>query len=231
MTFWRNPLMDRVRGDDDLSRPAVSAPCSPDSAATAAREHYILGRPPRLPPLPPAEHDDEAKAIVANMRQAVGAAPSDELPEFFATMLRHPQLMEKQVALSAQFHRGQLAPRDRQLAILRTAWLCQAPYEWGQHVEASKRMAGITSAEIERVTLGSEAPEWSGHDRAILRAVEELFEHAIITDDTWEALASTLNDQQLLELPVLIGTYQTIAYLLNTVRFRLMDNHGGLTAR
>src|SRR5262245_8389695 len=27
-----------------------------------------------------------------------------------------------------------LPPRDRELLILRTAWLCRAAYEWGQHV-------------------------------------------------------------------------------------------------
>ena len=32
-----------------------------------------------------------------------------------------------------------LAPRDREILILRIGWLCQAEYEWAQHVRVGRR--------------------------------------------------------------------------------------------
>ena len=60
--------------------------------------------------------------------------------------------------------------RERELAVLRVAWLCRAPYEWGEHVELAK-LCGVSAEEIERVTQGSSAAGWSDHECALLLAV------------------------------------------------------------
>jgi len=201
------------------------------NADIAAREALVLGHPPRIEPLQSNEYDAAAERIVTEIRAAVGAPPAEEMPEYFATMARHPELMRQQIALSMVFFSGALSVRDRELAILRVAWLNQAPYEWSQHVKVGKREAGLTSQDMERITRGSDAPGWSGNDRAILKAVEELHEDAMISDATWAALASRLDEKQLLELPVLVGAYQGTAYLQNSVRFRLMGDSQGLRDR
>jgi alkylhydroperoxidase family enzyme len=123
-----------------------------------------------------------------------------------------------------------LPGRDREVAVLRIGWLCRAPYEWGEHVLIAKKL-GVTSAEIEAITIGSTAPGWSVHDRAILRAVEELYADAMISDATWATLAERYDERQLIELPVLIGQYQAVAYYQNSLRLRLHHNNPGLTAR
>ena len=91
----------------------------------------------------------------------------------------------------------------------------------GEHVHVGKRLAGLSTEDIERVTVGSSATGWTEHERALLRAVEELLADAMISDETWAILARGLNDKQLLEFPLLVGFYQSIAYLQNSVRFRL----------
>lgn len=210
---------------------SVVAESQQTKADINTREARILGNPPRIDPLRPDEYGEEARTIVNNIRAAIGAGPAEEMPEYFATMARHPDLMQQQIALSMVFFNGSLSVRDRELAILMVAWLNQAPYEWGQHVAAAKREAGLTSEEIERITHGSMSPEWGDGDRAILKAVEEMHEDAMISDGTWDKLASRLNAKQLLELPVLVGAYQGTAYLQNSVRFRLMKGNRGLKER
>lgn len=83
-------------------------------------------------------------------------------------MLRHPDLFARQVELGIQLlGKGALTARDRELAVLRIGWLCQAPYEWGEHVHIAKS-TGITSEEIERITQGSAVAGWqcdTGLDR------------------------------------------------------------------
>lgn len=89
----------------------------------------------------------------------------------------------------------------------------------------------VTSDEIERVIQGSSAPEWPEHERAILRATEELRETAMISDATWAVLARSYNEQQLIELPIVVGQYQTVAYYQNSLRLRLRMGNDGLKSR
>jgi alkylhydroperoxidase family enzyme len=154
-----------------------------------------------------------------------------DVPEVIRTLLRHPGLYERVAAVSMQlFGSGVLAPRDRELAILRTAWLWQAPYEWGEHVRVGKR-CGLTTEEVERVTQGSSCSGWDEHEQALLRAAEELHANAMISDRTWEVLSRRLDERQLFELTVVVGQFTTVAYFQNSLRLRLASDNIGLRAR
>jgi len=153
------------------------------------------------------------------------------LPEIVSTMLHHGDLFAVQTDIGIQLlARGALTPRDRELAVLRIGWLCQAPYKWGEHVMVAKKV-GISSEEIERITQGSDAAGWTAHERAILCATEELYRDSMISDATWAVLSSSLDERQLIELPILVGQYQTVAYYQNSLRLRLHEGNAGLNAR
>lgn len=221
------------------------------------REALTPGSEPRIQPLDVEELTDDLMQIVSRMAQVNSAIDSRDqelltdlisdhaagtptsgissqlanLPEIVRTMLRHPDLFARQTDIGIQLlGQGALSGRDRELAILRIGWLCRAPYAWGEHVFIAKKF-GITSEEIERITHGSNAPGWSEHEQAILRAAEELHGNAMISDATWATLSIRLNDQQLIELPIVIGQYQTVAYYQNSLRLRLHDGNLGLKAR
>jgi 4-carboxymuconolactone decarboxylase len=201
------------------------------AARSAAREALILGRPPRIAPLAPEEFTPEAKALTKKIDHAAGLDPGEHVSEWLATVLRHPALFTAHTELAVTLMTGKLPARDRELAVLRTGWLCQAPFEWGGHVELGKRMAGMSDEEIEWVITGSSAPGWSTHDRAVLRAVEEMLGDAMISDETWGVLAKTYDEAQLLELPILIGQYLGVAFLQNSLRVVLPEGYQGLRAR
>lgn len=220
-------------------------------------EARVLDGAPRIPTLDVSALSDDLLAIVSRMikvNQALdsreqetltdlmpdpsGGAPSADLaavlaqlPEIVRTMLRHPDLFARQVDMGIQLlAHGALTPRDRELAILRIGWLCQAPYEWGEHVQVARKL-GLTGEEIERITQGSAAAGWNEHEQAIVRATEELFEGAMISDATWATLAKRLDERQLIELPIVVGQYQTVAYYQNSLRLRLHEGNLGLRAR
>ena len=113
---------------------------------------------------------------------------------------------------------------------MRTAWLNQVPFIWGEHVGYGKDV-GMTAEEIESVTQGSQATIWNRHDRAILQATEELVGDSMISDETWDILAETLSDKQLIELIACVGQYQTLGNLQDSLRIPLWDGNPGLTAR
>ena len=196
-----------------------------------ARHAATLGDAPRIGPLPQEEFTEELFELAMEVRAGAGAPRTDVVPEFMATMLRHPELFRRHSELAVVLFNGALPVRLRELAILRLAWLCGAPYEWCQHVGIAKRLGGVTDAEVERCSEGSTAPGWDELDGAIVRAVEELHADAMISGDTWDLLARHLNDKQLIELPIMLGQYQGVAYLQNSLHCRLMEGRKGLAER
>jgi 4-carboxymuconolactone decarboxylase len=207
-----------------------------DAGRIGKREAEILGKPPRIAPLDRVAAEHEVRDVTRKLRAGIVGdsqeLPLDKIPEIMFTLCRYPDLWGKIMALSLQMQSdtGMLPPRDRQLAILRTGWLLQAPYEWGEHVRQSKRV-GLTSEEIARVTVGSSAPEWDDHESAIMKAAEELREDVMVRDATWSQLSVRLNDGQLFELVALIGQFTNIAYIQNSLRLRLEPGNAGLSAR
>lgn len=213
-------------------------PIAHDPVAAAdvrEREALILGSPQRIAALPRAEAGDAALAQAAKLRNATAAAADakslDDVPEIIFALLRHPELYDRFSGLSMELvGRGLLPARDRELVILRVAWLWQAPFPWGEHVAVAK-LAGLTSAEIDRVTQGSSAEGWTPQERALLRATEELCGDGMIADATWAVLAERYDAPQLIELPILVGQFTTVSFTQNALRARLRDNNPGLAAR
>ena len=197
------------------------------------RDEYIRGRPPRLPLLPPEERTERQQELLDEMSMVVvdGVHKPREDKSALEILIRHAELYKAHMEVAQKYLSDcEMDIRDRELAILRIAWLSQAPFEWGSHVKIAKRN-GITSEEIERVMEGSSAPGWRKQDRAIMRAVEELHFDSMVTDDTWSDLQQFYNDKKLIELLILAGQYKTVAYYQNSLRLPLPEGSMGLLAR
>jgi alkylhydroperoxidase family enzyme len=164
---------------------------------------------PRIPPLP-VDHDEETRELLAGVDS--GAIASN----IFATLVRHPGLFRRWLPFGGKLLAGRLTPRHRELAILRTGWLCRSEYEWGQHVLLARR-SGVDDVEIARVQEGPDAAGWTALEAALLRAADELHTDACIGDATWGVLAAHLDERQLIEVPMLIGHYHLVAFTLNSL--------------
>ena len=213
------------------------SPLSPQlQARLAEREQAVLGQPPRIAPLDRLEAAEAAHESTARLRKAARSdgppLPLDKIPEIVFTMLRFPDLWESLSQMSVHLlgPNSVLPKRDRELAIIRTAWLCLAPFEWGEHVGLAKQF-GASAEEIEQVIVGSSDPRWNDHDRALMRAAEELREQALMSEETWGQLARRFDDHQMVELLILIGHFASVAAFQNTLRLRLESYNPGFAAR
>jgi 4-carboxymuconolactone decarboxylase len=167
---------------------------------------------PRIPPLPAAERDARTAELLDALRRPDGS----EL-NIFATLAHHPRLLRRWSTFGGMLlYGGALPARDRELLILRTGWLCESPYEWGQHVEIGLS-AGLTQEEVDRVPAGPDGEGWSVEDATLLRAADDLHRDNRIGDATWEALAARYDPQQLLEVCMLVGQYHLVAFTLNSL--------------
>lgn len=174
---------------------------------------------PRIPPLPPEGRDDVADELMSQ----VGLTRTVNI---FATLVRHPGLFRRWMPFGGKLLAGRLPARERELLILRTGWLCQAEYEWAQHVPIGTA-AGLTAAEIERIKEGPDAEGWSPFDAVLLRAADELHADSCITDATWAALAERYDEKQLIEVPMVVGHYHLVSFTLNSLGVPLEDGAVG----
>jgi 4-carboxymuconolactone decarboxylase len=208
------PSVDRGLGHAVSSR---SDPGKGLSARQVTREEEARGRrnemrpeEPRLPPLPEAEWSEEQRALLMPLRR------DGRVYNIFATLARHPKLLKRWLPFANHLlFKSSLATRDRELLILRVAWLARSRYEWGQHAAIARR-EGLSAAEIERVAAGPEAAGWSAEDRALLGAADELWETASLGQASWAALERRFGEREIMDLVFTVGGYVMLAMALNS---------------
>lgn len=175
----------------------------------------------RIPPTTAADRDERTEALLAAFRREDGTDLN-----IFATLAHHPRLLKRWSAFGGTLlFGGRLPARDRELLILRTAWLCHAEYEWGQHVLIG-RAAGISDDEIERIPDTEISDEWDPRAQALLQAADELHERSVISDQTWKLLADAYDYQQLIEVCMVVGQYHMVAFTLNSLGVELEPTPG-----
>lgn len=161
----------------------------------------------RVPPLDDDRIDPETRARFGD----------EPMLAIFRTLAHHPKLLKRWLVFGNHvLAKSTLPPRERELLILRTGWLCRAEYEWGQHVLIA-RTAGLTDEEIARTGHGPDAPGWGDRDRTLLRAADELHADTCIGDETWAALARHWDVPQLIDVVFTVGQYTLVSMALNSL--------------
>jgi 4-carboxymuconolactone decarboxylase len=175
---------------------------------------------PRIQPLKKNECSTEQLRLLDKL------GPASSL-NAFKTIVRHPRLFRRFLpVLVYVLQESTLPPRDKELLILRIAWLCRAEYEWSHH-SISGKQAGLSSQAILRITKGPNAKGWTPFDAALLQAVDELRKDACISDSTWIALAEKYSEQQLMDLVYTVGVYNLASMVLNSLGVELDLNVTG----
>ncbi len=176
---------------------------------------------PRLDPIQPEDWtDDIKKTLQPNVEKGT-------VFNIFKTLSHHPDLFRRWLVFGNHvLFKSTLPPRERELIILRIGWLCEAEYEWAQHVLIGKE-AGLTAEEIDRVKAGPNARGWSEADKLLLQATDELRKDAFITDATWNGLCQHFDKKQLMDVVFAVGQYNLVSMALNTLGVQLDDGLEG----
>jgi alkylhydroperoxidase family enzyme len=196
----------------------------------AEREVQVIGTRPRIDAVPDEEIAEQIRATVNEMRASIGLGPAKPLPEYTRLMAKNAPLLKAHTAMGTAIFSGQIPPRERELTVLRIAWISGAPFEWGEHVKIAKRV-GVTREEIERITEGSSATGWTEHESAFIRGVDELMLDQRLSDHTYETLALRWPEAQMIEYLIVVGHYVATAFVQNTLRVRLAPPNSGLQDR
>ncbi|MDB4970691.1 MAG: carboxymuconolactone decarboxylase [Myxococcales bacterium] len=165
----------------------------------------------RIAPVEPPYAAPVAETL-AKWMPAAGAPPL----ALFRTLVLHPRLSDRMRPLGAALLGSQvIAPRDRELVILRTCARVGAEYEWGVHVTAFSSAVGLTGREVAATCAPLATHAWSDSDAQLIRLADELHDSGTVSDALWSALAAGRGAPELLELVTLVGFYHLISFVAN----------------
>jgi AhpD family alkylhydroperoxidase len=160
----------------------------------------------------------EAGVFAWGFSRVAGLVTRTAPPALFLTMGRQHKLFRGWLRFAGRLMpRGKLPRRDTELIILRVAHLRGCDYEHEHHVRLSRR-AGVTAADVERVSAGPEADGWTERERILLTAVDRLHERQDLDDETWTRLRGALSEPDVVEFVLLVGHYEMLATFLLTLR-------------
>lgn len=133
----------------------------------------------------------------------------------FAVWLHAPQFGQYAQALGGHCRlKTAVPPRLSEFAILCTARLWRAQYEWFAHAPIAER-AGVKPMTIADLRSGR-APKTAAKDeRAIYDFVHELYRKKRVSDRTYKRVNALLGDAATVELVGIIGYYAMVAMTLN----------------
>ncbi len=168
---------------------------------------------PRIAPLTDAELSDDQREVLKPF--------GDRILNIFRTLAHAPKALQRFNEWGGYVlsRRNDLSPREREIVILRTGFLCKSGYEWTQHAVIGKR-EGLSDDEIARIKAGAGAG-WSAADAALIRASDELHADQFIGDATWKALGEHFTQKQCMDVVFTAAQYTQVSMLLNSFGVQL----------
>lgn len=206
-----------------------SSPHAPQALEQVAsdRDRFEPHAAPRIQPVAKDQWTAAQREFLQPLEQA------GRLFNVFKTAARHPDLAKSFDAFATGHINGEtstLSPRDRELLILRTCWLCRCEYAWAHHSRIA-RSIGLTDDELDRIVEGADAEGWSPPEIALLRAVDELHGYRFIFEATWTTLSEDYSTQQVMDVVATVGTYNLVCMMLNSWGVQLDEGLTGYSGR
>jgi 4-carboxymuconolactone decarboxylase len=182
----------------------------------------IADPPARLPPVRDEEFTDETRAFLG---QWVGGIFKDaDRNPVLRTFAHHPVLANAFSPLNVHLLSTTTLPvKERQIAIMRTAWLTKATYMWSSHLNTSLR-CGLSDDMYGPIQRGAQDPYFTEFERVVMRATDELVADRMVADDTWEALRAEWDERQMLDFLFTVGCYVMVAGVMRSTGAERQDD-------
>lgn len=170
--------------------------------------------PARLPQLKQDEFTDEVRAFLSGWTG--GIFRNADVNPTLLTFAHHPQLANLFSPFNIHLLSTSTLPvKQRQIAIMRTAWICKATYMWSSHLRTSIR-CGLEPDIFRPIQAGASDPYFTDIERTIIRATEELVNDKRVGDANWQALSAEWNNQQMLDFLFTVGCYVAVAGVMRS---------------
>ncbi len=178
---------------------------------------------PRLPILAEDTLAPEQRALLDSIRSGPRGS-SVQIRGPFAVFLHSPVYGQLAQTLGGHLRfNTAVPPRLSEFAVLCTAKLWRAQYEWFAHVPQAER-AGVKTATIRDLQAGRKPKSAPKDEIAIYDFIQELYKTRRVSDKNYKRVHAVLGDSATVELVGILGYYTMISMILNV--YRMMPPEG-----
>ncbi len=178
--------------------------------------------PARLPQVREEDFTDETRAFFGQWTGGV-FKDADTNP-VLRTFAHHPALANAFSQLNVHVLSASTLPvKERQIAIMRTAWITKATYMWLSHLNTS-RLYGLSDEMYGPLQRGADDPYFTEFERTVIRATEDLVRDHEVSDANWQALRAEWNERQMLDFLFTVGCYVMIAGVMRSTGAERQDD-------
>jgi 4-carboxymuconolactone decarboxylase len=175
----------------------------------------------KLSPRLPAIADEKLTPAQRSLVDSIRSGPRGQATQIrgpFAVFLHSPEFGQRAQELGGYCRLKTRVPaRLSEFAILVTAKLWRAQYEWFAHVPHAER-AGVTPQTIKALRAGRVPKSAPKDERAVYDFIKELYRRKRVGDKTYARLQALLGDDGMVEFVGILGYYVLIAMSLNVFR-------------
>jgi alkylhydroperoxidase family enzyme len=151
---------------------------------------------------------EEADVEHAELIERIRGARRGKLLNLYKVLLNAPDLAATWFEhLNAVRWKTELTGRLREIVIIRVASLNQAEYVLRQHIPLLAEAEGLTVEECAALASWHDSGRFPPHEEAVLSYVDAMTCTVSVDDGTFTALRRYFSERQIVELTVLIGTY------------------------
>ena len=170
---------------------------------------------PRIPPIQPQDLTAEARAFLEQWTG--GIFKNADANPVLQTFAHHPALANAFSTFNVYLLSANTLPvKQRQMAIMRTGWLCRGTYIWSSHLGTSQ-LCGLSPDMYGPIQRGADDPYFSDFERIVIRATDELVQDRKVGDANWQGLTEEWNEQQLLDFLFTVGCYAMLAGVMRSL--------------
>jgi 4-carboxymuconolactone decarboxylase len=183
-------------------------------------------QPKALPYRLPALSEDKLDHVQRALLDAVRAGPRGDRVRLggpFGVYMHAPAYGELTQQLGAFLRfKTSLDPRVSEFAILCTARMWRAQYEWHAHAPLAEK-AGVRPETIADVKAGRAPKNAAKDERAIFDLVQELYRKRRVGDRNFKRVQGFLGDRATVELVGILGYYVGVSMILNVFNVPIPD--------
>ena len=190
----------------------------PHSSKERRTNERLIGREPRIAPLPREQWSPEMRALLDPENS--GRTIANVYPTYAQSL--QMDLLRRPVGEHIR-NDTTLTDRQREILLLRIGVLCRSEYEWAAHYRIGLR-SGLSEADIDGIVAGPGRGEGDRVENLLMKATDELFEDDVVSAGTWNALAETFDSRQLLDILTAIGGYRMFSMSMNSYGVQLDPN-------
>ena len=160
---------------------------------------------------------DSDRPDIAPLAARIKAERGGKILNLYRMLLHSPPVAEGWLTfLTAVRQRSGLAPRVREIVIMRIAVLNDAEYEFRAHLPFA-RNEGVSEAQIGALRTGS-GELFDQRERAALAYAEAMTRTIRVPDDVFAAVRRHFDDRGIVELTATVGAYNMVSRFLEALQ-------------